>query len=336
MPRALTIVEKESDYDLSLIWKSIGRVATPRTLNNNAALLSIFPDVAVSHSHRRSTLKVAVCAHVYYTDMLDEILSHAANITTGYDLIITTDSAAKKEEIESLAAGKVDVSNLTVLVVNSNDGRDTSALLITCRDLFMDDRYDLVCRIHTKKSPQDGAKGLLFKRHMFENLLGSPGYVDNILDLFAENEQLGLAFPALVHIGYPTMGHSWFSNKDNVAKLAVDLELAVPLDDNTPVAPNGGMYWFRPKALYKLFVYPWTWDDFADQNYEDGSLPHAIERIIAYVAIDSGYLVRHVLTSRQAAHNYVMLEAKLQKCSQLSPVRTFGRRWAIWGRQMSG
>ncbi|WP_095089703.1 rhamnan synthesis F family protein [Mesorhizobium sophorae] len=311
LPRALEIIENQSDYDLSLIWKSVGRLGPPRTLNGNAALLSVLPDVQVGPQRNWDDYRIAVLAHVYHVDMIDEILGYSENVPKGYDLIITTDNANKQALIEQAIAKAQNVGNAVVLVVE-NDGRDTSALLIGCRDYVLEDRYDLICRIHSKQSSQDGAKGELFKLHTLENLLHTPGYVSNLLELFANNPALGLVMPPMIHIGYPTLGNSWFGNKDNVQKIAKQLNLIVHLDANSPVAPYGGMYWFRPAALRKLFEHKWAWDDFANMDYRDGSLVHAIERIIAYVAIDAGYTFRHVVTARNAAHNYVMLEAKLQ------------------------
>ncbi|ESZ47899.1 hypothetical protein X730_16020 [Mesorhizobium sp. L103C565B0] len=334
LPRALEIIKDRSNYDLSLIWRSVGRLGPPRTLNGNAALLSVLPDVPTGAQSARTRFRIAVLAHVYHVDMIDEILGYTENIPKGYDLIITTDTAKKQALIKQAIAKAPNSRKAVVLVVQSNEGRDTSALLIGCRDYALEDRYDLICRIHSKRSPQDGSKGDLFKLHMFENLLHTPGYVQNLLDLFANNPALGLVMPPMVHIGYPTMGHSWFGNKDNVAKLADKLGVAVNLDDHSPVAPYGGMYWFRPAALRKLFANKWSWDDFANMDYRDGSLAHAIERIIAYVAIDAGYTFRHVMTARHAAHNYVMLEAKLQAlCANGAPVEigNLGVRRAFHG-----
>jgi len=323
LPRALEIVENQSDYDLSLIWKSVGRLGSPRTLNGNAALLSVLPDIHIGAQRNWDDYRIAVLAHVYHVDMIDEVLGYAENVPKGYDLIVTTDNANKQALIQQAVAKATNARNAVVLVVR-NDGRDTSALLVGCRDYVLEDRYDLICRIHSKRSPQDGPRGELFKLHTFENLLHTPGYVSNLLELFANNPALGLVMPPLVHIGYPTIGNSWAGNKANVAKLARQLGLIVHLDDSTPVAPYGGMYWFRPAALRKLFEEKWGWNDFANMDYRDGSLVHAIERIIAYVAIDAGYTFRHVMTAGHAAHNYVMLEAKLQALCENGAPAEFG------------
>ncbi|MGX5829214.1 rhamnan synthesis F family protein [Mesorhizobium sp. 43Arga] len=311
LPRALEIIKENSEYDLSLVWRSVGRIAKPRTLSCNAALLSVLPDEVTTAHIAEKSFRIAVIAHIFYTEMTAEILAYVENIPAGYDLIVTTDTYEKKAAIETAIAGTRGANCVIIHVVESNEGRDTSALLIACRDYVLKEDYDLVCRVHSKKSPQDGAKGEQFKMHMLDNLLCSPAYVENILGLFAEDASLGLVMPSIIHIGYPTIGNSWFGNKDNVALLAEKLDLKIHLDDDMPVAPYGGMYWFRPPALKKLFAHEWKWSDFAGVRHKDGSLPYAIERIVAYVALDAGYMFRHVLTPSHAARNYTMLEAKL-------------------------
>jgi lipopolysaccharide biosynthesis protein len=44
LPRAIRLVRENSDYDEQLIWKSIVRSCDLRTLNTNAALMSVLPD----------------------------------------------------------------------------------------------------------------------------------------------------------------------------------------------------------------------------------------------------------------------------------------------------
>lgn len=97
LPRALNIMRQTSAYDESLIWKNILRETTSRTLNTNAALTRILPTHRVAPLPKTASMqRVAVCAHIYYVDLLDETLDYASNISIPFDLIITTDSARKK------------------------------------------------------------------------------------------------------------------------------------------------------------------------------------------------------------------------------------------------
>lgn len=152
----------------------------------------------------------------------------------------------------------------------------------------------------------------------------SPGFTANVLDMFKEQPVVGMAVPPLIHIAYPTMGHVWFVNRERVEALARDLDIRVPFDPDTPVGAFGGMFWFRPKALRKLFAHPWKWEDFDGEPYpNDGSLGHALERIICYVAQDAGYATQQIVSSHQAAWTYAMLEYKLQKIASTLPFADF-------------
>ncbi|PBB28644.1 MULTISPECIES: rhamnan synthesis F family protein [unclassified Mesorhizobium] len=326
LPRALRVLEETSDYDMNLIWRNVLRVSELRNLNSNAALMSVLPDKRIKGDGAPADYgNVAVCAHIYYTDMLDEMLDLTGNIPVRYDFIATTDTPEKKADIEAALAKRAGINKAIVRVVEQNRGRDMSAFFISTRDLLVDDRYDLVCRVHSKKTPQvQASKGNLFKRHMFENLLNSRGYVHNVLDMFHDNPSIGFAIPPMIHIAFPTMGHSWFGNKPRVAETARLLNIDVKFDDTTPVAAYGGMFWFRPRALRKIFARTWKWEEFDPEPYfDDGDLAHALERLMAYAAQDAGYTTRHIACSHQAAHTYAMLEFKMQKLASVMPSGDF-------------
>jgi lipopolysaccharide biosynthesis protein len=322
-PLALQILRQTSKYDERLIWQNALRSAELRVMNVNAALMTILPNGSSNGKINPNKFgKVAACAHIYYIEMLEEILDKTKNIPVPYDFIATTDTKEKAAKIRTMATGRSGIKRVIVRTVTENRGRDLSALLITCRDLFLNGDYDLVCRIHSKKTPQISRnKGNIFKRHMFENLLSSKGYVTNVLELLTKRPWIGLAIPPIVHISVATIGSSWFSNRGKTAEVAELLNLRVNFDSDTPVAPYGTMFWFRPIALRKLFEHKWKWSDFnTEPNHVDGGLAHALERLIAYVAQDASFTTEHIATAHSAAQNYTVLEYKLDKLiSKLPP-----------------
>lgn len=326
LPRALSILAKTSDYDPALIWRNAIRQAELRTLNTSAALTSVLPDVRLKQDDApRDYGSIAICAHVYYTEMLEELLSLSDTIPGPYDFIATTETEAKRKIIEETVTGRKNIRNVIVRVVEQNRGRDMSALFIACRDLFVDDRYDLVCRLHTKKSPQVAAgRGNLFKRHMFENLLNSEGYTTNVLDMFHDKPWIGVAVPPLIQMSYWTMGHAWYTNREKAQEVKALLDLKVPLDPDTPVGAFGTMFWFRPKALRKLFAHPWKWTDYnAEPHHVDGGLAHVQERLICYVAQDAGYTTQQIISSHLGGWNFAMMEYKLSKLQGALPNSDF-------------
>ncbi|MBA8904065.1 rhamnan synthesis F family protein [Phyllobacterium sp. P30BS-XVII] len=322
--RALDILKSTSDFDLGLIWKNAARTSKLRTLNVNATLMSILADKASAPARAEQYGNIAVCAHMYYTDMLPEILSYTSNIPVPYDFIATTDTENKKNELIERLTGYPGIKSIIVRVVEENRGRDMSALFISCRDLFLDDRYDYVCRVHTKKTPQvEAARGEFFKRHLLNNLLGSKGYVTNLLNMLVDSPWIGIAIPPIIHISFYTIGHAWYNNKSKVEEVVKTLNIHANLDDTTPVASYGTMFWFRPSALRKIFKQNWKWTDFnKEPNHADGGMAHALERVMAYVAQDSGYITQHVSSARSAAQAYVMLEHKVDLLTSALPTNS--------------
>ncbi len=175
----------------------------------------------------------------------------------------------------------------------------------------------------TRKVPAVAAgQANVFKRHMFENLLNSPGFTTNVLDMFHDKPWIGVAVPPLIHISYPTMGHVWFEMTSG-PELAEVLDLKVHFDPDTPVGAFGTMFWFRPKALRKLFQHPWQWADFnAEPHHVDGGLAHVLERLICYVAQDARYTTQQILSPHLASWNFAMLEYKVQKCRRRCQIPT--------------
>ena len=78
--------------------------------------------------------------------------------------------------------------------------------------------------------------------------------------------------------------------------LANRLGIADLLPKATFNFPVGTMFWARPAALMPLFELGLTWDDYPTEPIaNDGSLLHAIERILPFVVEASGF--RSVLTN---------------------------------------
>ncbi len=314
LDRVIELVKAKSDFDTSLLWKDMARVAKPRDLYTNATLLAVMPDEPPPKPLPKR--RIAVLAHAYYPELLGELMSYAKNIPQPFDVYVTTADAKKKAAVEAwFAKNAIERATLKEVRVVENRGRDISAQLIGLRDVVLTGGYDYLCRVHSKVSPQDPfAVSRHFKEHLFENLLGGEGYVARLLTQFEENPNVGLIMPPVIHQGYPTLGHAWFTNKPGAAEWAKKIGIEVPFDDDTPLAAYGSMYWYRPDALKKLFSYPFTWKDFPEEpNYGDGRLPHILERLVAYAALANGYTVLSALTTKNAAKGYVKLEYKLQR-----------------------
>ena len=307
-------------YPMPVLWQNLARNVAPKILNADAGMLEVLPDVDVGYDRDRP-LRVVAILHIFYVDMTDEMLDRVDTLPGAYDLVVTTPDEGRASEIRKIVARRGARGDVDVRVVASNDGRDQSAFLIGCRDILLSDDYDIVVKLHSKKTPQDGFNiGRHFKAQQFRNLLDGPGYTANLLALFQKEPGLGLVYPPMIHIGYPTMGRAWWANKDPAAELCEQLGIRVPLDDVSPLAPFGSMMVARPEALRLLVEHEWTYADFGGaEAYRDGGLAHVLERMPSYAAGELGYHTRTVATADYMASSHTALEYKLDQLSATLP-----------------
>ena len=104
-----------------------------------------------------------------------------------------------------------------------------------------------------------------------------------VLDRFADDPRLGLVFPDDPNLT------GWSLDRDIAVGLArrMDPAMAVPGSIDFPI---GTMFWARPAALAPLFDLGLGWDDYPEEPVSiDGTMLHALERLLPVVATHAGY-----------------------------------------------
>lgn len=311
---------RAAGYDTDLILSNLARTSKPRDLVTNAGLTWVVPQSASEETYAAAaTQKVLAVAHIFYADMAEEILQRLSVLPKGYYLVATTSNEENQAQIRAVME-RYGVEG-EVRVVASNRGRDIGAFLVDCNDVLASGKWDIVVKIHSKKSVQDDYNAAqLFKTHLYDNLLNSRAHVANILAEFAAHPSLGMVLAPLPHMGYPTMGHAWFTNREPAQAVAKRLGINVPFDKDMPLATYGSMFIARPQALAKLVNAGFKPENFpVEGGYKDGSLAHVLERLMAYAALSEGFYVRPVLAPKWAEVYYGYLEYKLAAVSSFLP-----------------
>ncbi len=228
--------------------------------------------------------RVGVLVHVYYPELLDELLEESRNIPVPFDMIITNASGSPLA-IDTRALEHV--RNVVVLDVKSR-GRDILPMVSVVNAGLLDP-YDLVLKIHTKKSEWradhalDGT-GAEWRNSLLSSLLGSQANVEAILSSFRDHLSVG----CVTSPGSALGREYWGGNRKATIQLARRLELSFEPDEIRFAA--GSMYWIRGFVLQGLRALCLRAEEFDEEDGQiDGTLAHAIERFIGVVTTEAGY-----------------------------------------------
>jgi glycosyltransferase involved in cell wall biosynthesis len=233
-------------------------------------------------------IRVALHLHVYYPDLLPEMMSRLQTNNSRPDLFISVPAESVRDEIVDFLN---DYSgNVIDIQMVPNCGRDIGPLLTAFGSVFLD-CYDVIGHLHTKKTAnlRDELIGERWYRFLLENLLGGKkNMVDTILGRMAADPSIGMVFPDDPHI------IGWGSSKATAEILAQQLGLNM-LPENF-VFPAGTMLWARVEALRPLFNLGLTWQDYPNEPLPyDGTILHALERLLPFLAAKQS--TRCVLTN---------------------------------------
>ncbi len=229
---------------------------------------------------------IAVVAHVFHVELWDEICAALAMLPYRFSLLVTTDEPEKAERIEAgFATHALDASLL--VQVHENRGRNFGPFLVGLRHAVA--AHDLVLHLHTKKSAYRGPEQVGWRQDLLRTLLPARPVVSGLIQRFVDDRALGVltASPG-EQVRY--WGFNWLSNRHLAQPLFDRLGLRGPVPAGMLDYPVGGMFWARTEALAPLLEHPWRPDDFPPElGQTDGTIMHAIERVIVSVAQDTGH-----------------------------------------------
>lgn len=260
------------------------------------------------YGRKYSLDQIGIFMHLYYWEDIDYYLSFLTRIPSGVHIYISVSNMEMRGKIENFIE-REKISECHI-IDKENRGRDISALLVAFRDKIL--TYKYVCFVHDKKAKGYNEKILKETQEwivgMWNNMLASGAYIFNVIDLFEKNEELGLLVPPEMaglwcNHAYTDM---WKTDFDNTLKLAKYLNLSCNIDIKYPPITIGTVFWCKTDAMRKLFLKKWQYSDFREEPLPlFGTLGHAVERILAYVAQDAGFDTGYVM-SGDFAQNYIL------------------------------
>ena len=249
-----------------------------------------------SHNERyQKKSHSAVVLHLYYEDLFPELFQKYFAGMTGADFFISVRFNAPLSLLREVSAA---IPNC-YFVKTDHRGRDMLPFLVTL-DRLSHFEYEFACKLHTKKSPQleDGG---VWRNHLMECLVGGGDPVAKAKVAFGGDATAGLLIPSGSLYDLAER-ETHFGNIAWLDRILSKMDCSRYSGNYDFKFPAGSMFWFRVDALRGLLDLELSADDFAHETGQlDGTLAHALERMVLLLAEQRGYRCLEVDMSRADA-----------------------------------
>jgi hypothetical protein len=270
-----------SAYEISFkLEGAYGALPAPRVARASDKVIAIPFEFSIG-AEQIAKLRVAVFAHIFYPELSAEIGAALNNIPIEFDLFVSTDTEEKKAAIDRQFRG-VGIRQYECRVF-PNRGRDIAPFIVGFRREISN--YDIVCHLHSKKSNHDDILHG-WREYTFRQLCGSPAIVSSILYAL-QSGHVDILFPD--HYGPVVQSLNYGFDYENMKEILTRAGIAFSKDILLEF-PSGSMFWARSSALVPLLALNLRLDDFpVELGQVDGTLAHAIERCVLYLAERGGH-----------------------------------------------
>lgn len=240
--------------------------------------------------------KIAIHAHVFYSDLAPDLADRLRYFPKPYDLLISTphrqDEALLRKQFSALSY----LENLDILVT-PNQGRDVGPMLYGFGKKLLS--YDCFAHIHTKKSVGTNAIGNSWRNYLWNGLLSESE--ERMLKILGLLNKYGLVYPRKFPV-IDVVDCQWGNNLQRANTLCKEMHIQSPAPDFVEF-PAGSMFWANTQALKPLLEKSFCLEDFElERGQTDNTLIHTIERLLSHIAIAQGYPIALLNNSRLSSY----------------------------------
>ena len=237
--------------------------------------------------------KIAIQAHIFYKDLILDIINKTNNIPVKFDLFISTTSIEIKNIIFKIIK-MYSKANKYEIIVLQNRGRDILPLLIQLK--YRIRYYKYLCHLHSKKSFKNYYLGVIWRNYLYNNLLGSNTIISEILSDFENTDKLGFIFPEtfyeIINESFKLTRKTKKYMKFIINKIFPNFKLGNKLD-----FPAGNMFWARCEAIFQIFEYNFYKKFDKENDQTNDTIMHGIERIWLYLVKLNGFYYKKIFKS---------------------------------------
>ena len=240
--------------------------------------------IANISTNKKAHVRIGVHLHLYYEDLVDEFCKYLDNIPELFDIYISCKEGAHKGRIRSRVK-KINHVRKIVIKETINRGRDIAPFYVMFRDDLL--KYDYLLHIHSKKSLYSGAEKSEWRKNGIEGVLKSEAIVARMLAIFDDNDDIGMIHGDKTE-QLSIIALHWLKNIPRGRELLQ--RLGIEFQDRMFQYPIGSFFWVKKDAVKPIFDLNLTYNDFDEESGQiDGTLAHALDRVVTWVVRDQGY-----------------------------------------------
>lgn len=262
-------------YGMALNLRACPPPVDPTTLPADLETLPIINSPASTVA----TPRMAVVVHVFYYDTWAEIADALSVLGEPFDLYCTV---IKRAGFDRLAT---DIHNRfpdAQVLCYPNHGRDIFPFVHLVNSGILS-KYEAICKLHTKKSTHLDS-GDEWRKKLIHGLLPGKAATKALMDTFLNQQDIGAWVADKQLLKHR---HYWGPNRERVEQELA--RIGINANRYRLKFPGGSMFWIKPTALHWLKSMNYKALDFErEEGQLDGTLAHAIERIIGFLVQHSG------------------------------------------------
>jgi len=240
--------------------------------------------------------KIAVLVHIYYDNLVGEMINYLAKFPYEFDLYVSFSSDTYPESSLSVEHNMNAVKAAfpsSYLCVVPNKGKDIGGKLVLLKHIFEEGiTYDYLVFVHDKQSfhMTDRDKANRWRSELLGAVL-APDNVNRILTAFEKNPTIGMCGGRVIDgLMQPIVaGHP-----DNYPLIRSTYESLFGSLPHTSAFIGGTMFWVR-FSLFKKSLTPDRIDRILSQlesgNVMEPSVTHAVERIFGIITTAHQYRI---------------------------------------------
>ena len=291
---SVDFLAEQNLYDMDLLWDCVLRkynIGQIKDSMNFDFILSCdnHETVPLSDEDYRKT---AIIMHLAYQESIDEIFDYILEIPGEIKKFFVVTNEKLENYLEKQLV-QWNYENYEIRLMNPNRGRDMNSLFVVCRDVWQN--YTYLCFTHDKRTSVNFASDVVGKEFMnilWDNTLKSRGYIKRVLALLKNRKRLGyLTVPSPYHAIYcETSVRAWGGSFDITRELAEKMNIKADISREFLPFALGNGFWCKTMALQDIVNYHLTTSDFCEEPMpSDGTISHALERIMIYAAQNAGF-----------------------------------------------